>query len=279
MYQTIEAQSMLKIGDFSKLTQVSIKALRLYDRLGLFKPISVDESTGYRYYSARQLPRLYRLLACKDLGFSLEQIGLMLDASISVSQIEEMLRLKQTELQQHIALEQSRLARVAAKLRQIERENNMSDYEVLLKKVPAMQIASIREILPNYPAISRLYAELYNFLDKNQSKSWGYCGAVWHDTEYKEKDVDGEAFIIIDETIDRDDRVKIYELPSVETMACIVYRGSYNGIDRPYAAMLEWIENNSYKIIAPNREIYIEGGEQLDEESYITEIQFTVAKI
>ena len=64
---------MLKIGDFSKLSQVSIKALRLYDQIGLLKPTVVDNYTAYRYYSASQLPRLNRILAFKDLGFSLEQ--------------------------------------------------------------------------------------------------------------------------------------------------------------------------------------------------------------
>ena len=57
---------MLKIGDFSKLSQVSIKALRLYDEMGLLKPISVDRSSGYRFYSASQLPRLNRIIAFKD---------------------------------------------------------------------------------------------------------------------------------------------------------------------------------------------------------------------
>jgi DNA-binding transcriptional MerR regulator len=66
---------MIKIGDFSKLSQATVKALRLYDEMGLLKPARVDNFTGYRYYSADQLPRLNRILALKDLGFSLEQIA------------------------------------------------------------------------------------------------------------------------------------------------------------------------------------------------------------
>ncbi|MDZ4875250.1 MAG: hypothetical protein CLLPBCKN_004646 [Chroococcidiopsis cubana SAG 39.79] len=67
----INADLMFKIGDFSKLSRVSIKALRLYDEMGLSKPIQVDQFTSYRYYCASQLPRLNRILALKDLGFSL----------------------------------------------------------------------------------------------------------------------------------------------------------------------------------------------------------------
>ncbi len=61
---------MLKIGDFSKLSRVSVQALRHYDEMNLLKPAQVDTFTGYRYYSASQLPRFNRILALKDLGFS-----------------------------------------------------------------------------------------------------------------------------------------------------------------------------------------------------------------
>ena len=66
--------NMLKIGEFSKLVQVPVPTLRYYDQVGLLKPVEVDRFTGYRYYSASQLPRLNRI----RLGFSLEQIAVVL---------------------------------------------------------------------------------------------------------------------------------------------------------------------------------------------------------
>ncbi len=78
---------MFKIGDFSRLSLVSVKALRYYDELGLLKPARVDEFTGYRYYSAGQLTRLNRILAMKDMGLSLEQIALLLDKEPTPDQI------------------------------------------------------------------------------------------------------------------------------------------------------------------------------------------------
>ena len=65
---------MIKIGEFSKLVQIPVATLRYYDQVGLLKPVAVDRATGYRYYSASQLPRLHRILALKGLGFSLEQM-------------------------------------------------------------------------------------------------------------------------------------------------------------------------------------------------------------
>src|SRR2546427_5071593 len=93
---------MIRIGDFSKLSQVSIKTLRYYDEVGLLKPINVDRFTSYRYYAVSQLPRLNRILALKDLGLSLEQIAQVLDEGVSPEQLRGMLRLKRAELQQHI---------------------------------------------------------------------------------------------------------------------------------------------------------------------------------
>src|SRR5260370_37426600 len=89
---------VFKIGEFSRLSLVSVKALRYYDELGLLKPARIDESTGYRYYSASQLTRLNRILAMKDMAVSLEQIALLLDKELSPDQIRGRLVLKQVEL-------------------------------------------------------------------------------------------------------------------------------------------------------------------------------------
>src|ERR687894_1520910 len=100
---------MFKIGEFSKLSRVSVKALRLYDELGLLKPASVDQFSGYRYYSAEQLPRLNRILVLKELGFSLEQIGQLLREELTTAQLHAMLRLKQAELTQRLEADRLRL--------------------------------------------------------------------------------------------------------------------------------------------------------------------------
>jgi len=106
---------MIRIGDFSKLSRVSIKTLRHYDEMGLLKPIEVDRFTGYRYYEFDQLAQLYRILALKDLGFSLEEIGRFLDSDLSVEQMRGMLKLRQAEIRQQVEEEVARLARVASR--------------------------------------------------------------------------------------------------------------------------------------------------------------------
>ena len=93
---------MIRIGDFSKLSRVSIKTLRYYDEMGLLKPVEVDRFTGYRYYDFHQLPRLYRILALKELGFSLEEIGRFLEENLSTEELRGMLKLSQAEIRQRV---------------------------------------------------------------------------------------------------------------------------------------------------------------------------------
>src|SRR5262249_20222975 len=121
--------AMLKIGEFSKLVQVSVPTLRYYDQVGLLKPVEVDRSTGYRYYSASQLPRLHRILALKGLGFSLEQIAGVLAEGLTPEQMRGMLRLRHAQISQQLTEMQSQLVEVEVRLQQIEREDAISSYD------------------------------------------------------------------------------------------------------------------------------------------------------
>ena len=82
-----------------------VKTLRFYDDMGLLRPIQVDAFTGYRYYEVRQLPRLIRILALKDLGFTLEQIAPILEEGVTPEEIRGMLRLKHSEIEQRIEIQ------------------------------------------------------------------------------------------------------------------------------------------------------------------------------
>lgn len=273
---------MLKIGDFSKLSQVSVKALRLYDQMGLLKPVQVDKFTNYRYYSATQLPRLNRILALKDLGFSLEQIAKLIDNQIPPAQIRGMLLLKQAELQQHLENEQERLLRVEARLRQIEQEDSMSNYDVVVKKLEPQIVAAVNSVIPNYkdcgPIWERLFDEVYGYVYQHGVKNVGCAVAIYHNPEFRDHDIEVEALAPIHEPLLGSERVKIYELPAVEKMACVVHHGPFLTMGEAYSSLLKWIEANSYYIAGPIREVsvsYCRGG---DQNNYVTEIQCPVEK-
>lgn len=271
---------MMRIGEFSKLSQVSIKALRYYDEMGLLKPINIDGETGYRYYEVSQLSRLNRILALKDLGFSLQQIGQVLNEGVSTEQLRGMLRLKRAELQRQITDEQERLARVEARLNTIDMESTMADYDVVLKQVDVQLVASVRDTLGSFPEVGRLFNEIYGYLARSGVDGLSLIGAaIWHDTEFKENNIDGEAAVYLKSPVSAGERVKVYELPGA-TMASVIHKGAYNKFSQAYAAIEHWIEANGYTIVGPNREIYLECAQPVrqDDDSYVTEIQFPVAK-
>ncbi len=271
---------MFKIGDLSRLSQVSIKALRYYDKCGLLKPAQVDGFTGYRYYSASQLPRLNRILAFKDLGFSLEQISALLDENLSPEQMRGMLRMRQAEIHQRVSQEQSRLQRVEARLRQIEQENEMSDVEVVIKHIEPLRVAALRGIAPNYGGQCALWGELEGFLAAQGVKAVGPCLTIYHDDEYRERDVDIEVCEPVDKPLPAHSSIKVYELPAVESMATMLMAGAYDGFGQAYGNLIHWIEANGYRICGPNREVYLHGVEHTQNPAeYLTEIQIPVVKL
>lgn len=270
---------MFRIGEFSKLSRVSVKTLRYYDQIGLLHPAEVDRFTSYRYYTTEQLHRLNRILALKDLGLSLDQISLVLDHDLSPAELRGMLRLKQVELEQQIGEQQARLARVAARLRLIEQEGKMPTYEVTLKEVPAQRIASIRDVVANYPAQGALWNELEAYLQQHQIKPVGPCFTIDYEMEYKESDVELEVCEPIDVDLQGNERVSVRELPGGQ-MASLMHVGPYDTLSEAYAALIGWIQQNGYRIIGHGREIYIRNAAEhgIGPAEFVTEIQFPVAK-
>jgi DNA-binding transcriptional MerR regulator len=266
---------MFKIGDFSKLSRVSVIALRYYDELGLLKPAHVDRFTGYRYYSLDQLPRLNRILALKDLGFSLEETARLLDDALSPEQMRALLRAKQVQIQQRVAEEQGRLARVEARLRQIELEDAMPAYEVTLKCFDPLTVAAVRETIESIDEIGRLFDEVYTHLAACGVQPAGPALAIWYDHA---SDLDAEAAVPIADTLPAHDRVIVRELPAIETVASVVHHGSYSSISQAYYALQSWAATNEYRTVAPERTIYVRGGNDPQDESYITEILFPVER-
>lgn len=272
---------MIRIGDFSKLSRVSVKTLRFYDEMGLLKPVSVDRFTAYRSYEFDQLPRLHRILALKDLGFSLEEIGQLLAEALSAEQMRGMLKLRRAEIRQKVQEESERLERVEARLRQIEQEEEMSKYEVVIKKVEPIRVASVRGVVPTPPEQGPLWGELGDYLAMKNVRPVGVCLALYHDEDTRERDWDIEVCEPIDANLPATERVKIHNLPAVETMACTIHHGPFVTICEAYEAIMKWVDSNGYHIAGPCREHYLRppkvDGNQNDPET-VSEIQFPVAK-
>jgi predicted transcriptional regulator YdeE/DNA-binding transcriptional MerR regulator len=258
---------MIKIGDFSKLAHISIKALHHYDTLGLLKPAHVDRFSGYRYYEIGQLSCINRILALKDLGLSLEQVTELLREDLSVAEMRGMLRLKQMDLSNRIEEEQARLLRVEQRLRQLEMDGSLQHSEIALKELPAQMalvaqgLAASETALP--PARLRLQALLWNQLETARLKPATPWFALFNDIPYRETGLELTLAVGIDlrsgQHLDdwQNTPVRLQELPAVSSMATVIHTGDYDTLPRAYASLYAWMQNNGYQSAGSYRELYL----------------------
>ncbi len=258
---------MIKIGDFSKLAHVSIKTLHHYDEFGLLRPVHVDRYTAYRYYEIGQLPRLNRILALKDLGFSLEQVAQLLNENLSTAEMHGMLRMKQMELAGMVEEEHARLKRVEQRLQQLEYERDPLDAAVAVKEIPAQTVllanivAAREELLAE--ARRSLHGLLQTQLERVQLKPAGPWFALLNDLPYVESNL--ELTLAVGVNLPRGVRpgdwqgtpVRVQELAAVPGMASIIHQEPHAALPQTYASLYNWIQRNGYQVAGPYREIYL----------------------
>ncbi len=270
---------MFKIGEFSRLCMVPVSALRFYADIGLLEPVSVDPSSGYRYYTAAQLPRLNRILALKDLDLSLDEIKTVLDTELSAAELRGMLRLKQAEIGRRMETERTRLERVRARLRLIEREGVMPEQEVVTKEVPAVRGLGIREVLGSPEQIGELIGD--GFAGLAGTQLMGPPMAVYHDPEFEPTRIDIELVYPTGAgspaTLATPGGRKLQEaVVEGGTVASLIHAGPYETIGDSYQALATWIGEHGYRLNGPAQELYLSGPDEPGPP--VTEIRMPVAR-
>jgi effector-binding domain-containing protein len=285
---SLDHVSLLRISDFSKLSRVSVKMLRHYDDLGLLKPARVDAETDYRYYSVSQLPRLNRLIALKDLGFSLEQLAHLLDGEVSAEQMHGMLILRRAEIEQQLRSEQARLVGVEARLRQIEQEGHLPVYDIVTRRIEPQRAASIRTRVDSTNDTTHLFEEVEHYVARHQARAASPPLTIYYDADYREHDAEVEVAIPVSTPLQGNERIHIRELPAIPLAACVIHAGSYHSLDQAWQALFAWIEEHGYRVAGPSREVYLRfGAEGLDlalplsylaekSDEYVTELQLPI---
>ena len=140
---------MLKIGEFSKLSRVSVRMLRHYDEIGLLKPAEIDRFTDYRYYREDQLPTMCRITALKDMGFSLADIVKILEIYDDREALEGYFSTRQRELEELSRDTARKLALLDAARERLRKEQTMS-YDITLKTIPERYAATVQMTIPRY---------------------------------------------------------------------------------------------------------------------------------
>jgi DNA-binding transcriptional MerR regulator len=276
---------MLKIGDFSRLCQVGIKTLRHYDEIGLLRPASIDPLTNHRFYSLDQLPRIHRIVVLKELGLSLEQIARMIDADLSEEQLQGMLALKEAEVEQRLAEEMSRLARIRFHLSQLNREKHVSQQDIRIKRLAAFRALTLRFTAQHHLHFARVTAEIRSTL---QAKSFAGNGHPIHITyahEYHHDHVEAEFVVPANDAWTEDvplptfGTMTIREFPEIDA-ATYLHLGSPESVNEGLIDLHQWVASHGYTETGEIRLVYLKGlvVQRLPVDEWMFEVQHPLEK-
>jgi DNA-binding transcriptional MerR regulator len=272
---------MFTIGDFARHGRVSARMLRHYDAIGLLRPAHTDPYSGYRYYTAAQLALLNRVVALKDLGFTLQQVQEILEERVSTEELRGMLKLRQAELEEAMASAAARLSQVEARLRSIESEGHMPTQDVMIKSTPAVRVAELTAVADSYapehigPVISPLYDELFRRLKAAGVTPTGPGIAYYEDAPEGDGAILVHAGCTVAAGQEPGPDFEIADLPAVERAATIVHRGPMDAIVPTAQNLAQWIDAGGHSSAGYAREIYLECPP--DKEKWVTELQEPLA--
>lgn len=284
---------MFQIGQFSKLTQVTIRMLRYYDEVGLLKPAMIDPQSGYRLYAAAQIPTLNKIVYLRDCGFNVSEIATALsidnrnkDKSLNDSldesqgdSLTDQLERKRLEVELTIKAEQEKLRKIEMAKKEIFNPNGNMHYQVSMKFIPSYSVLSLRKTMSDYYAEGQMWEELSSFAAKEnlQFSQNTATFSIYHDLEYKEQNVDIELCAPVKNFgLHKDKGDFTYRTTEpIPNMACTMVYGDFSNIAGAYYSFAQWLEQNSqYDMLGPTRQIVHYGPwNESNPENYVIEIQ------
>ncbi|HEY1826563.1 MAG TPA: helix-turn-helix domain-containing protein [Acidimicrobiales bacterium] len=265
---------MFGISTVAKLAGVSTRTLRYYDELGLLRPVWVDPVTGYRWYEPGQLHRLHRILALRDLGVRLAEIALLLDESLTAEELRGILLLRRAEAHDRLAAEAERLARVEARLAQME-VTTVPEYDVVVKDVEAEWVLAMHEELGGVSEIEaahdRMWPRLHAKLEELGVERVPPSIAV----ERGDGPIELTCALPVPEGVRyEDDTFATLELPALPRVATTVMRGLPD-FEAAYAHLRAWTTEAGEALGPQSREVYLDcDGPRA---TWVVEIQFELA--
>lgn len=256
------------IGTVARLAGVSVRTLRYYDEVGLLRPIWVDPNTGYRWYAPDQLRRLHRIVALRDLGVRLVDIAVLLDQQPTVDELRGILSLRRAEAHDRLAAEAERLARVEARLAQLE-VAEMTEFDVVVKSTEAEWVIAITETLGSIDEIGPAHARLWPRLETIMRDLGVDYTPPSIAVERGSGPIEFIAALIVPDGLSHDDGARTYELPGLARAATTVMRG--DDFDGGFRALHTWIAEAGERAAGESREIYLDCNGPRD--TWVVELQ------
>lgn len=271
---------MLRIGDFSKLSRVSIRMLRHYDEIGLLVPKSIDDITGYRYYGEEQLPVVDRITALKNMGFRLSTVGEILKSYDNPQTLAAFLKVKQAEIIAEAEEVNHRLHLLDTAIKRLRKDDTAMNYNVIVKTMPERYVASVRKVIPSYDQEGMLWNIMMSETASMGMQIAENCNslAMFHDEGFKERDVDVEIQMTVKGSYKDTENVVFKAVPAVE-IASATYNGSYEQMPAVNHAVATWVKDNGYDFSNMMFCIYhVSPNQTKNPEEYVTEVCYAVKK-
>lgn len=266
---------MYTIGQFSKICQVTTKALRHYEKIGLLIPSKVEEENLYRYYTPEQVALVKNIAFMKELGFSLNTAKQLIDQLSESDKIIDILEEHKKALLKELDLCNGRLVKLARWKKTLE-ANEMKEtpnYDIRIRDIQETSVRSVRKKITAVP--ENIGPLIRNVLEEINSAGGVPAGPpimLYYDEEFNPEEMDMEAaWPVLDENLANK------TLPPIQAATCM-HVGPYDGLCDAYEAVFTWINQNGYQAIFPTREISYNDPQTTPPEKLVTEIIVPIAR-
>jgi DNA-binding transcriptional MerR regulator/effector-binding domain-containing protein len=269
-----------RIGDFSRIARVSSRLLRFYDEIGLLKPVHTDPQSGYRFYSAKQLAELNRIIVLKDLGFSLEQIGPVLKNEVNAAELRAMLLMRRHDAERALVSEAQKLRQIEMRIAQIEADGQLDGDDVLVRVEPVRRLLSLRRIVDSFGEARGLISLLKDQVRVIYKRDHaGQLVAVAHSQDFEADHIDVELGITLGTNeapaVPTDSLLSIHELPEAR-MAICVRVGLPEDAHLVTAKIGRFVEINGDMLAGPSREVFLQPPRPDRMHESVVEMQFPI---
>ncbi len=267
---------MYSIGEFSKITSLSVKTLRLYHEKGILIPSYINREIGYRYYSQRDIERARAVSCLKDMMCSLPEIKQILENCSDDSEIMDFFWQKQKIISKQIEqlkLVSTSIEAVIKKEMEAEKMSDIQDFSIEEKELEEQLVLAMRWC-GCYQDTGKAFSKLYRVAGRNVN---GSPLNLYYDTEYKENGADIESCVPIKNKV-KEKNCELKTLPFGKYIT-LVHKGPYQEIGRSYKRLFDYIKKIEKEAQTPSREIYIKGPGMIfkgNPKKYLTEIQIPI---
>ncbi|RLS59563.1 MAG: MerR family transcriptional regulator [Planctomycetota bacterium] len=264
---------MFSIGEFSRITGLTIKTLRFYHERGVLVPARVEVGSGYRYYDQRNLETARAISALREFEFSLDEIVDILNDHSDESDILIFLERRKKILKGRIARDRDlvlsidRIIQLETETRQMTQQKTI---EVEVKALPPILVAGVR-MTGRYEECGKVFGKLSRSLGRQ------ICGpplCLMYDDEYREEDANFEPCMPVRKRVQIED-IDVRELPEQQCLS-IIHLGPYKELGRTYEKLIRYAKEQGYTLTLPSREVYLKGPGMIfkgNPKKYLTEIQ------